>query len=150
MRRRKPQPWYQDVRHRLWFAQPARRQFPNLKESATGRGREAEVVYRVELRVPEYDITRKAEIRLPNGFEPHTPTVTVDGPTDSPHRYDDDALCMWRPKDPPQMKWQPNDGLLVLLRYIQLHLFREEWWRETGEWLGEEAPHGSSQKEKAA
>jgi hypothetical protein len=33
------------------------------------------------------------------------------------------------------------DGLLVLLNYIQAHLFREAWWREKGEWLGPEAPH---------
>ena len=35
-----------------------------------------------------------------------------------------------------------HDGLLVLLNYIQAHLFREAWWREKGEWLGPEAPHG--------
>jgi hypothetical protein len=29
-----------------------------------------------------------------------------------------------------------EDGLLVLLGLIGLHLFREAWWRETGEWPG--------------
>jgi hypothetical protein len=57
---------------------------------------------------------------------------------------------MWHPKDPPEKQWQPEDGLLTLIRYIQLHLFREEWWRETGEWLGEEAEHGLGPKENDA
>jgi hypothetical protein len=35
-------------------------------------------------------------------FKSHstTPYVSVDGPTDSPHRYDDGTLCMWFPGDP--------------------------------------------------
>src|SRR5207237_15432 len=69
------------------------------------------------------------------------PKVFVNGPAESPHRYGDGSLCMWYPPDPPEQKWVHSDGLLVLLNYIQAHLFREAWWRETGEWLGPEAPH---------
>jgi len=36
----------------------------------------------------------------------------------------------------------PEDGLLVLFGMIAEHLFKEAWWREHGEWLGEEYPHG--------
>lgn len=50
---------------------------------------------------------------------------------------------MWCPWDPPEEKWVFRDGLLALLNHIQAHLFREAWWRETGEWLGPEAPHGA-------
>lgn len=70
-----------------------------------------------------------------------TPTVFADGPTDSPHRFDDGSLCMWHPADPPNRRWRMADGLLDLLDTIRGHLLREAIWRETGEWPGEEAPH---------
>jgi hypothetical protein len=88
--------------------------------------------------VPYYE-SRQVEIRFENWSR--TPKVFVDGPTESPHRYEDGSLCMWHPNDPPSERWVFSDGLLVLLNYIQAHLFREGWWREKGEWLGPEAPH---------
>jgi hypothetical protein len=30
-----------------------------------------------------------------------------------------------------------------------VHLFKEAYWRETGEWLGPEAPHRPNSKEDA-
>ncbi|MEV6303903.1 hypothetical protein AB0M02_31175 [Actinoplanes sp. NPDC051861] len=65
----------------------------------------------------------------------------VDGPNDSPHRYADGSLCMWYPYDPPELRWQRSDGPVVLLGHIAAHLIREQWWRQTGEWAGDEAPH---------
>ena len=67
----------------------------------------------------------------------------------SPHRYDDNGtLCIWYPNDPPEQKWEFEDGLLALINHIQAHLFREAWWREHDEWLGPEAPH-AQRKEPA-
>jgi hypothetical protein len=91
------------------------------------------------MEVPYYE-PRHIEIRFEQWSR--SPKVFVDGPTDSPHRYSDGSLCMWYPDDPPEQRWVFPDGLLALLNYIQAHLFREAWWRETGEWLGPEAPHG--------
>jgi hypothetical protein len=91
------------------------------------------------MEVPYYE-PRNVEIRFENWSR--TPKVFVDGPDDSPHRYTDGSLCMWHPHDPPEQRWVFSDGLLALLNYVQAHLFREAWWRETGEWLGAEAPHG--------
>ena len=34
-----------------------------------------------------------------------------------------------------------RDGAAALIGCIALHLIREQWWRETGEWPGPEAPH---------
>jgi len=93
--------------------------------------------------VPYYE-SREVEIRF--SAWSRTPRVFVDGPADSPHRYADATLCMWYPRDPPDQRWVFSDGLLVLLNYIQAHLFREAWWRETGEWLGTEAPHGPAKE----
>ena len=43
----------------------------------------------------------------------------------------------------------PSDGLLALLDIVQTHLFKEAWFRMTGEWLGAEVPH-SPLREQAA
>lgn len=69
------------------------------------------------------------------------PVVHADGPTESPHRYPCGTLCMWYPADPPERRWTRRDGGRLLLGHIVLHLLREEWWRRTSEWIGEEAPH---------
>ncbi|MDV6296944.1 hypothetical protein [Rhodococcus aetherivorans] len=45
----------------------------------------------------------------------------------------------------------PDDGLLALFGMATEHLFKESWWREHHQWLGEEYPHGelSSRKDTA-
>lgn len=70
------------------------------------------------------------------------PSVYTDGPAASPHRYSDGALCMWYPEDPENARWTRRDGAPALLGQITAHLLREEWWRKTGEWVGDEVPHG--------
>jgi hypothetical protein len=59
----------------------------------------------------------------------------------SPQVRDPHRLCIWDPDDPDENRWVFKDGLLVLMGLIAAHLFREAWWRETGEWLGPEAGH---------
>ena len=49
---------------------------------------------------------------------------------------------MWLPSDPPERRWRRNDGRLRLIDTAVVHLFKELYWREHAEWLGEEAPHG--------
>lgn len=71
---------------------------------------------------------------------PDIPYIYVSGPA-SPHRYDDGSLCIWYPHDPPSRRWQWRDGGAVLAAHICAHLIREAWWRQTGEWVGEEVPH---------
>ncbi len=44
---------------------------------------------------------------------------------------------------PAKNRWVFDDGLVTLLGHIAAHLFREAWWRETGEWLGPEVGHSS-------
>ncbi len=65
----------------------------------------------------------------------------------SPHRWRPNGeLCMWYPGDPPALRWVPSDGLPALLACIRTHLVREAWWRETGEWVGDQAPHEDTSK----
>ena len=140
MRRRKSEPWFNDIRERLRLLRELQREFPAADVRADGRGLNADVVIRLTIPMPGYE-SRRVTIRVWNSFKPRYPRVTADGPSDSPHRYRDDALCMWHPDDPEEQRWVPEDGLLALVRHVQVHLFKEAWWRETGEWIGEEAPH---------
>lgn len=72
------------------------------------------------------------------------PKVFADGSTLSPHRYPSRGrtqLCIWYPTDPPELRWVPDDGLLRLFGMAAEHLLKEAWWRESGEWVGMQAPH---------
>lgn len=102
-------------------------------------GSKAGRLYTVTLGVPHYE-ARRVEVHFAS-ITPRRPVVRVDGPTDSPHRFAEDELCMWEPGDPDEQRWVFDDGLPALLGLTITHLFREAWWRETGEWLGPEAPH---------
>lgn len=143
MRRRKGAPWFQDVLARGRFERGAREQFPGLGGMCSGRKAKDEVTYVLTVAVPEYE-PRRVKIRLLNHFEPLLLSVTVDGPSDrkaSLHRYRKGELCIWEPTDGPDKRWVSQDGLLALIRQIQVHLFKEAWWRETGQWIGEEVLH---------
>lgn len=112
---------------------------PSLRGHATVRSKSG-FVYRVNLDIPESGITRRVAIVFTGRNS--VPSVYSDGPSDSPHRYQPDlSLCMWYPQDPEERRWVFSDGLLDLLDIVVAHLFKEEWWRETGEWLGDEVPH---------
>jgi hypothetical protein len=43
----------------------------------------------------------------------------------------------------------PDDGLLALFGMILVHLFKEAYWRENGQWLGDEFPHDELTREDA-
>lgn len=83
-------------------------------------------------------------------FRGKTPTVFVDGPTASPHRYHDGSLCMWFPDDPESQRWSIADGAAALVANIAAHLIREEYWRKDGVWHGPEAPHDVDQSSLAS
>ncbi len=78
---------------------------------------------------------------------PEVPRIFVDGPNESPPRYDPGDLCIWFPYDDHDARWLRRDGAQVLLGHIVMHLIKEEWWRRTGEWLGAEAPHAAPRGE---
>ena len=129
--------WYGEDRRRLRFERGARDHFPDLRGMLTHAGRR----YRITLPVPHHGV-RRVEV-LFRKSSPNWPRVTVDGPTESPHRYASGHLCIWDPRGPHEEQWAVEDGLLVLLGLIIAHLFREAWWRKTGEWLGPQTTHTS-------
>jgi hypothetical protein len=52
-------------------------------------------------------------------------------------------LCLWALNDPPGLQWQWSDGLAAYISIVHRHLQAEEYWRRTGSWPAEDAPHGS-------
>ncbi|MFE9693680.1 hypothetical protein [Micromonospora sp. NPDC005806] len=139
-------PW----REPAWFARPAPRLRFAAELAATGvpvravrPPRRFRGGYAVQCTViPPGVEPRQATIVFSAG-SPEIPRVFVNGPSESPHRYDGGELCMWLPFDGPEQRWLRGDGPAALLGHVVAHLVREEWWRRTGEWVGDEAPHDS-------
>lgn len=143
----RPGPWYGSIRERLAFERGVKAAFPAFR-SRFGHGGGGYTVH-VDVDIPGYDPRRLTIV-----FDRENravPRVFADGPSKSKHRYPDGSLCMWYPSDPDDKRWVRDDGLVALIGLAILHLFREAWWRETGHWLGPEAPHEDSKpKERDA
>jgi hypothetical protein len=140
MRRRQRTPWFNEFRKRLLFELHARTTYPSLKAKKVGHGWDATCLYTVTIGVPGYE-PRRVTVVFPALSKITTPDIYADGPEASPHRYKGNKLCVWHPDDPDERRWLPKDGLLTLLDMTAIHLFKEAWWRETGEWLGDEVVH---------
>lgn len=149
---RRPWSWLEDTRRRGAIEASARRAMP-LHYSRRRRGKSHVSVYKTTLEVPGYE-PRNISIEFDHRY-PSSPEIFADGPSGreaSPHRYPNrnrTCLCVWYPGDPDSAKWTPDDGLLLLLGMVAEHLFKEAWWRETGEWLGQEYPHAELTKSDA-
>jgi hypothetical protein len=137
---------HSDVRTRLRFERGAYAAHPGMRCTATGRSQASTITYRLVLDLPAFP-SRGVKICLLNMPRPTVASITVDGPTPSPHRFADGSLCVWRADDPREQRWTSEDGLLALITHVRHHLFKEAHWRATrtadgkGEWLGPEAPH---------
>jgi len=135
-----PGPWFGNDRDRVHFEGAARLAVPGLRVRA-GAGRN----YEFDVEVPEYGVVRYLVIEF-TMQKPLVPVIRVDGPADSPHRFDDGTLCVWDWRGSAHERWEFRDGLRHLLGLVVEHLFKEAWWRENQEWLGPEAPHGSAKE----
>lgn len=136
----RPTPYLGPPRHRLrWFGQlQAAGTRPRVVRSRkTCRNTWAVSAF---LNVPGAGAALRVLLCFP-WDAPEAVRVYAEGPTDSPHRYADQSLCMWYPYDPPDRRWIRQDGPVVLVGHVIAHLAREQWWRRTGEWVGEQAPH---------
>jgi len=129
------------------FEREASRYFPDLSSVTITSSYNAGRKYRLTVHVPHYD-DRRVQI-LFRKDSPRIPRVSVDGPVDSKHRFSSGELCMWYPEDSVDNRWVFKDGLVALLGQIIVHLFREAWYRETGEWPGPEVDHLKIESEPA-
>jgi len=132
-------PWYGEDFPRLTFERGANHYFPGLSSVTITSGNGAGRRYRVTISVPHYESRRVQILFLKDS--PKVPRVTVDGPVESKHRFSSGELCMWYLDDSAENRWVFEDGLVALLGHVAIHLFREAWWRETGEWPGPEVSH---------
>lgn len=135
-------------REPAWFAKPARRLLFVAELADTGAParavrppRKFRGGFAVRCTVAPPGIEPREVTIVFTAGSPEVPRVFVDGPEESPHRYGDGALCMWWPYDGPDRRWLRRDCPIALLGHVVAHLIREEWWRRTGEWAGDEAPH---------
>lgn len=143
-----PWSWLEDMPRRARIETGARKAHPRIRYRRC-QGRSGPIhTYEATLDVPGYE-PRRVSVEF---WYPHvnTPRIFADGPPGSPHRYGERSgtrLCVWFPSDPAERRWVPDDGLLSLFGMVAEHLFKEAYWRETGVWLGEEAPHSSPKEE---
>lgn len=149
--------WEQNYGLRLRFERAAHTAYPRMRRSTTGHRKYARVVYRLLVPVYHYE-PRTIEMHFRRtSAQPALTRVYADGPTDSPHRYSPHhkdprrrpSLCIWYPDDPDHRRWLPSDGLLTLIEMTRVHLFKEAYYRQTGEWLGEEVSHHQRPTSKA-
>jgi hypothetical protein len=145
--KRKGGPWYGEDFPRLIFEWEASRYFPDLSSVTITSNHNAGRRYRLTVNIPHYE-PRQVQIVFRKD-SPKTPRVNVDGPNDSKHRFSSGNLCMWYHEDPVENQWVFEDGLVALLGHIIAHLFREAWYRETGEWPGPEVSHSAIKPESA-
>ena len=131
--------WFDQLPSLYGFERDARRELGALRRWDATRPRR--LVYELTLDVPAYDEQRAVRIEFP-ATGAVVPSVFVDGPDASPHRYEDGSLCMYHPADPPERRWTPNEGLAALIDCIRTHLFQEAEARAGHGWPGDEAPHG--------
>jgi hypothetical protein len=96
--------------------------------------------WRVRVNVPVYDEEFDLLIEIQEDRNVRVTAENWTGPMK--HTFGANRLCMWFPDDPAERRWQREQGLLVLVDTAVTHLFKELFYRETREWLGEEAPHG--------
>lgn len=79
--------------------------------------------------------------------------LCLDGPIGAaagPHRFDDLALCLYMPSDPPERRWRLSSGVIGLMDLARRHVAAEYFWQRDGEWVIDEAPHGTTPPAPAA
>ena len=137
-------PWYGEFKQRRAFERRFCRAPPGRSGRVCRYRGEPGYRYSVLVDVPTYK-AREVTIFFPRKT-PMTPRVFADGPYVGRHRFSDGSLCMWFEEDPPGRRWRFVDGLPLLVGHTGLHLFKENWYADTGEWLGAEILHqpGSS------
>jgi hypothetical protein len=143
--------WLEDLPSRWKVEAEAHSAYPDLRFHRRQRPGGLVYTYDATVEVPGYE-PRRVHVEF-RPRRPESPQVFVDGPAGpdaSPHRYTDRRLCIWYPGDDPSRVWVPDDGLLALFGMVTAHLFKEAYWRQTGEWLGDEAPHSAWEMDEDA
>lgn len=92
------------------------------------------LIYTVNIPLPDQSRTQLVTIKVTGG----DPKVFAHGLEDLRHVNGDGSLCLWYPTDSSERRWTHNKGLVSLLDLVALHLYKEDRFRATGKWLGDE------------
>ena len=57
-------------------------------------------------------------------------------------RWPRGRLCLWDHRDPRELRWEWDDGLVAHITIVHRHLQAEEFWRRHNHWPSEDSPHG--------
>lgn len=135
--------WLRDVAARGRIEAGIRTRYPEINISRSAK----KISYELDLEVETYE-ARRVTIIFRADYLPEGVQVFADGPEGSPHRFSGNSLCIWHRKDPPELRWLPEEHRLTgLIEMTRRHLFREAYWRETGEWLGPETHPGEEDED---
>lgn len=115
--------------------------FPDMQTVALAGPAADRRMYIISVDVPFFGRSQLTILLDPKS-ETRRPQVFVADPRPMRHQFDSGSICMWYEFDPPEKRWVFGDGLVALADLASVHLYREERYRETGCWMGEEAPHG--------
>jgi hypothetical protein len=81
------------------------------------------------------------------GWRSKSPRVWVESPAirpDVPHRYDDDSLCLYFPREG---SWTPDKFISqTIVPWAALWLVFYEIWLDTDHWYGPEVPHTGTKR----
>ncbi len=125
-----------DVAAQLRFERDARRQRFTYARECDGR----RLRYRFPIDVPVHDHERLVTVEFNVARSPARPVAHIDGPRCLRHRYADDSLCMWLDTDPPGKRWLTEEGLLELVRHVEVHAYCEAECRAGHSWPKPESP----------
>lgn len=92
------------------------------------------LVYTMNIQLPDQSRTQLVTIKVTGG----DPRVFAHGLNDLRHVNGDGSLCLWYPTDSSDRRWTHNKGLVSLLDLVALHLYKEDRFKATGIWLGDE------------
>lgn len=95
------------------------------------------LIYTVNVKLPDRSRTQLVTIEVTG----RGAKVTAHGLSDLRHVNGDGSLCLWHPTDLSSRRWTPNKGLVSLLDLVALHLYKEDRFKVTGVWLGDEVHH---------
>lgn len=92
------------------------------------------LVYTLNIPLPDQSRTQLVTVEVTGG----DPRVFAHGLKDLRHVNGDGSLCLWYPTDSSDRRWTHNKGLVSLLDLVALHLYKEDRFKVTGKWLGDE------------
>lgn len=119
-----------------------RRDFPNFKMSLV-KGERNTVRWIGEIKPESFSDTYKIAVTYKDGYHPIVNILSHDIGEYSKHSYPEKKLCLYHPYDG-EGRWKMNEAISAkIIPLTVLWVLQWEIWRITGQWNGDEHPHGN-------